>query len=102
MPKVSRKKYQECLRLLKSACKNEKLPWTLRLRAAELILAIYGVPLWEGSYRTKRAVKELVEESRFDSEVKAQVEEKVRQDAEAQARAFLGRVKNTPTVEESV
>jgi hypothetical protein len=102
MPKFSRKKYQEALRCLKQACRNEKLSFPLRIRAAELIIAIYGdVKLPESSARIKRTVKELVQEGSFDREVREQVNEKTRQDAEAQARAFLGRVKNAP-VEENV
>jgi hypothetical protein len=101
MPKVSRKKFQEALRALKAACRNDKLTFALRVRAAELILAIYGVPLPESAARVKRTVKELVQEGSFDREVREQVNEKTRQDAEAQARAFLGRVKNAP-VEENV
>jgi hypothetical protein len=101
MPKISRKKFQEALRCLKQACKADKLPFALRIRAAELILAIYQVPLPESSARVKRTVKELVQESALDRQVREQVNEKVRADAEAQARAFLGRVKNAP-VEEAV
>lgn len=101
MPKVSRKKFQEALRALKAACRNDKLSFPLRVRAAELILAVYNVPLPESSARIKRTVKELVQEGSFDKEVREQVNEKTRQDAEAQARAFLGRVKNAP-VEEKI
>jgi hypothetical protein len=97
LKRVSRKKFQEALRALKAACRNDKLSFTLRVRAAELILAVYDVPLPESSARVKRTVKELVQEGRFDSEVREQVNQKVRQDAEAQARAFWGRVKNVPT-----
>jgi hypothetical protein len=101
LPKVSRKRFQEALRCLKQACRHDKLSFPLRIRAAELILAIYGVPLPESAARIKRSVKELVQEGSFDKEVREQVNEKVRQDAEAQARAFLGRVKNAP-IEEKV
>jgi ribosomal protein L22 len=89
MARISRKKYQEALRCLKQACKNERLSFTLRIRAAELILAVYGVPLPESSARVKRTVKELVQEGSFDREIRESVNEKVRQDAEAEARRFL-------------
>jgi len=95
MGKISRKKFQEALRALKAACKNDRLPYTLRIRAAELILAIYDVPLPESSARVKRTVKELVHEGSFDRQVRDQVQEKVRQDAEAEARRFLESVNDT-------
>ena len=66
-----------------------------------MILAIYGVPLPESAARVKRTVKELVQEGSFDKEVRVQVEERVRADAEAQARAFLAARKNAP-IEEKV
>lgn len=99
MAKPSRKKYQEALRCLKQACRNDKLSFPLRVRAAELICLIYGLPPLESSARVKRTVKELVQEGGFDREVREQVEQKVRQDAEAQAREFLGRVRNAPVEE---
>lgn len=89
MGKPSRKRFQEALRALKQACKNDRLPYTVRIRAAELICAIYGVPLPEFSVRTRRTVKELVQEGQFDREVKDQVQEKIKQDAEANAKRFL-------------
>ena len=95
MPRISRKKYQEALRCLKQACKNERLSFTLRIRAAELILAVYGVPLPESSARIKRTVKGLVQEGSFDREIREQVNEKVRKDAEAEARRFLESVNQT-------
>lgn len=95
MGKPSRKKFQEALRALKAACKNEHLPFSLRVRAAELILAVYGVPLPESSARVKRTVRELVTEGGFDREMREQVEEKIRKDAEAEARRFLESVNNT-------
>lgn len=96
MPRVSRKKFQEALRALKQACRNDRLPFTLRIRAAEIICAIYGVALPESSARIKRTVKELVTEGTFDREVRQQVQDKVRQDAEAEARRFLAQVRPTP------
>jgi hypothetical protein len=95
MAKISRKKFQEALRALKSACKNDRLPFTLRIRAAELILAVYGVPLPESAARIKRTVKELVQEGSLDRQIREQVQEKVRQDAEAEARRFLESVQHT-------
>jgi hypothetical protein len=91
--KIARKKFQEALKALKQACKNERLPFALRIRAAELICAIYGVPLPESSVRVKRAVKELVAEGQFDRQIREQVQEKSTQDAVASARAFLESVK---------
>jgi hypothetical protein len=93
--KPSRKRFQEALRALKQTCKNDRLPATLRVRAAELILAVYGVPLPESSARIKRTVKELVQEGSFDREIREQVNEKVRKDAEAEARRFLESVNQT-------
>lgn len=84
MAKVARKKFQEALRALKQACKNEHLPFTLRIRAAELICAIYGVPLPESNTRTKRTVRELITENAFDRQARKQAREKVRRDAEAE------------------
>jgi hypothetical protein len=95
MAKISRKKFQEALRALKSACKNDHLPFTLRIRAAELICAIYSVHLPESSARIRRTVRELVQEGNFDRQLREQVNEKVRQDAEAEARRFLENVNNT-------
>jgi uncharacterized protein (DUF2236 family) len=95
MAKFSRKKFQEALRALKAACKNERLPFALRIRAAELICAIYSVPLPESSARVKRTVRELVTEGSFDRQVREQVNERVRHDAEAEARRFLETVRNT-------
>jgi hypothetical protein len=97
MARFSRKKFQEALRALKQVCKNDKLPATLRVRAAELILAVYGVPLPESSARIKRTVKELVQEGSFDKQMRDQVNERVRQDAEAEARRFLQSVQSQPS-----
>jgi hypothetical protein len=94
MAKISRKKFQEALKALKAACKNDHLPFTLRIRAAELILAVYGVPLPESSARIKRSVRELVQEGSLDRQIREQVNEKVRQDAEAEARRFLQSVQS--------
>lgn len=93
MGKPSRKRFQEALRALKQACKNDKLPFTLRIRAAELICCIYGVPLPESSVRVKRAVKEIVAEGQFERQVREQVREAETQDAVASAREFLSKVK---------
>ncbi len=73
MSKPSRKRFQEALKALKQACKNERLPFTLRIRAAELICSIYGVPIPSTSYGVKRATKELIQEGRFDAAVRDQV-----------------------------
>jgi len=89
MGRPSRKRFQEALRALKAACKHDGLPFTLRIRAAELICAIYGVPLPESSIRIKRTVKELVKEGEFDRQLREHVREKSKQDAVAAARAFL-------------
>ena len=89
MKQPSRKKFQEVLRCLKQVCKNDRLPALLRVRAAELICTVYGVPLPETGSRTKRAVKELVQERAFERDLKNQIEEKRKADAVAAAREFL-------------
>lgn len=94
MAKFSRKKFQEALRALKQVCKNDRLPATLRVRAAELICCIYSVPMPESSIRVRRAVKELVQEGSFDRQIREQVQEKVRRDAEVEARRFLQSVQS--------
>jgi hypothetical protein len=76
---VSRKKYQEALRVLKAACKHEALPWTQRIRAAELILMVYGVLETPESKRDKRAVKELVTERAFERAANEQIRQAVTQ-----------------------
>jgi hypothetical protein len=95
MGRISRKKFQEALKALKQTCKNDKLPAVLRVRAAELILAVYGVPLPQSSARIKRTVRELVEEGGFDRQLREQVNERIMRDAEAEARRFLENVNNT-------
>jgi len=105
MKRPSRKKFGEVLRCLKAATKNEKLPWVVRIRACELILCCYGVELPQSSGNTKRRVRELVEESAFERQVREQVEQKVSEQveetlkaqAEANARAFLGRMNQGET-----
>jgi hypothetical protein len=94
MNKPPRKRFQEALRALKGVCKNDRLPATLRVRAAELILAVYGIPLPESSARIRRSVKELVQEGSFDTQIRQQVNDRVRPEAEAQARRFLENVNN--------
>lgn len=89
MGKPSRKKFQEALRALKSVCRNDRLPASLRVRSAELILAVYGVPLPESAVRVKRAVRELVQEGQFDRMLREQVQERTNADAVASARKFL-------------
>jgi hypothetical protein len=91
MGRPSRKKFQEALRALKAACKNDRLPFTLRVHAAELIMCAYGVELPQASGRIKKTVKQLVEESAFERKLREQVREKI-QDAETDARAFLERL----------
>lgn len=92
MGKPSRKRFQEALRALKQACKNDRLAYSLRIRAAELICAIYGVPLPESTVRIKRAVKELVADGQFDRQVREQVQERQKQDALASARKYLAKM----------
>jgi uncharacterized protein (DUF2236 family) len=94
MGKPSRKRFQEALKALKQVCKNDRLPATLRVRSAELICAIYEIPLPESAARIRRTVRELVTEGAFDRQVREQVQEKVRQDAEAEARRFLQSVQS--------
>jgi hypothetical protein len=86
---VSRKKYQEALKVLKAACKNEALSWTQRIRAAELIMMIYGTLDSPESKRDRRAVKELVTERAFEratnEQVRQAVTERVMTEAEREA-----------------
>ncbi len=89
MATIHRKKFQEALKALKQACKNERLPFTLRIRAAELICAIYGIPLPQSSARTKRTVRELVAENVFDRNVRNQVRETAVRDAQAERETTL-------------
>ncbi len=95
MARFARRKYQEALKALKAACRNDKLSLTLRIRAAELICLIYGLPPLESTARVKRTVRELVQESTLDKQIRDQVNERVRRDAEAEARRFLDSVNNT-------
>lgn len=101
MAKISRKRFQEALRALKQACKNDRLPFTLRVHAAELICSIYGVPVPQAG-RIKRTVKELVEEGSFDRQVREQVNRQVQADAEREAREFLQRVQSTSAGETKI
>ena len=95
MGRISRKKYQEALRCLKQACRNDKLSFALRIRAAELICLIYGLPPLESSARVKRTIRELVTEGTLDRQIREQVADRVRKDAEAEARRFLESVSQT-------
>ncbi len=82
--KVSRKRFQEALRMLKQACKNERLPFTQRIRAAELLMAIYGIPLPESNARTRRTVKELVAENAIDRQIRQQARQKEKHNAQSE------------------
>jgi len=68
-----------------------------------LICAIYGVsPLPEiGANRTRKVIKDLVEEHEFERRVRADLEERTRQrvisEAEAAARAFLAETDGAET-----
>ena len=93
MGKPSRKKFQEALKALKAACKSDKIPFSLRIRAAELLCAIYGVPLPESSVRVKRAIKEIVAEGQFDRQIKEQIQQEKSAQAVASAKAFLESVR---------
>ena len=92
----SRKKYQEVLRALKVAVSLKTLPWTQRLRAAELIIAVYGVaqlaPVPPMTGHSRKVVRELVEESRFDSTLKADVRAKMQEQHAADELERLGTV----------
>ncbi len=61
MKTVSRKRYQEALRFLKSALRNDKLSFAQRFRAVELLTMIYGDRLPD-SKRDRKTIKELMEE----------------------------------------
>lgn len=99
----SRKKFQEALRCLKQAAKTPTIPWIHRLRACELICSIYGVvPLPDiGANRTRKVIKDLVEEHEFERRMRTELETKTRAriigDAEAAARAFLAETAEADT-----
>ena len=87
---VSRKKYGACLKMLKAAVANEKLSWVQRMRAAEIICSIYNVDIGElSNKRDVKLIRELVEESAFDREIKDQLQQQSRQQAIEAARQFL-------------
>lgn len=92
MVTVSRKRFQEALRVLKTICKDARTPLPLKLRAVELLMTIYGLELPDSSYKVKRAAKDLVAESRFDRALRKQLDQSTRADAIQAARAFLDRV----------
>lgn len=89
---VSRKKYQEALKVLKAACKTETLPWTQRIRAAELIMMIYGTLETPEIKRDRRAVKELVSERAFERQANEQVRQAVTQRVLTEAEKEAERV----------
>jgi hypothetical protein len=87
MTRISRRKWQEAVRCLKTAIKPEtKLPWTQKIRCIELLMAIYQVPLPETSRNPKRSVKELIEERAgertINEQIRQAVQERVREEAE--------------------
>jgi hypothetical protein len=104
MAKVSRKKFQECLRVLKGVCRDPKRPIAMQFRAAELIAAIYGVEIPGETKRDQRAVKELVTQRADEKKIQAEVRESVLRrttaDAEREARAFLTKVSTVKKEEE--
>jgi hypothetical protein len=61
MKTVSRKRYQEALRFLKAALRNDKLSFAQRFRAVELLVIIYGDRLPDNK-RDRKTIKELMEE----------------------------------------
>jgi len=73
----SRKKYGAALAMLKQAVALESLSWVQRLRAAELILAIYELatiaPVQPLTGHHRRVVKDLIEDSRFETHIRKQV-----------------------------
>lgn len=90
---VSRKKYGDALRMLKAACRQSTLPWTQRLRAAEMLMMIYGVHTGEmNNKRDVKTIRELVEESTFDQKIKDEMRQKSTADAIQVARKFLADV----------
>ena len=92
----SRKKYGQALAALKQAVALPSLPWTQRLRAAELIIAIYGVaqlaPVPPMTGHNRKVVKELVEESRFETAVRKEVRGRMAEQIEADERAQIATV----------
>ena len=89
MPRISRRKWQECIKCLKGAIKNERLSWAVRIRAVELYMSLMNVPLPDSSYKAKKSVKLLVEERAGErtlhQHIRAEVADKVRQEAEREA-----------------
>lgn len=79
MRRISRRKWQESIRCLKTAIKNDKLPWAQRLRAVELLMCLYDCPLPESSRRTTKAVKAMVEERVLERSINNQVNAAVQQ-----------------------
>jgi len=103
MPQVSRKKFQEVLSLCKKGCKNERLPFAQRMRAAELICLVYGLDLPGGTTkRDRKTVKVLLDERELEKQLKAQRQkpkaplikgETVKREiAQQEARNFLKRI----------
>lgn len=97
MPKISRRKWQESIKCLKQAISNERLSWAVRLHSVELYMSLMGVPLPDSSNKSKKSIKLLVEERAGErtlhQHIRAEVADKVRQEAEqeeereAQARS---------------
>jgi hypothetical protein len=81
----SRRKYAEALRCLKLICKVSSHPVAIRLRAAEMILQIYGLEP-PTTKRDKMAIRDLVQQHTFEKQLTAQVDDKIAQeDADAEA-----------------
>lgn len=94
----SRRRYSEAVKALKSALKSPTLPWVQKLRAIELLLCIYGVPIPEPGRRERRAIKDMVAdrgvEKMIAEQVRTTVEERARQEAEAAEEADRERTSN--------
>jgi hypothetical protein len=91
MAKISRKKFQEALKVLKGACKNESLPWKLRIHAAEMVLSIYGADVPNDDGRSGKLIRDLVNERAFRKGIRtaAEANERERQAQEQQKTASL-------------
>jgi hypothetical protein len=100
--RISRRKFGVAVKMLKQAIATPTLSWQTRLRAVELLMSLYDVPLPDSSRRDRKSVRQLVTERAGErslhQHIKDEVAEQVRAEAEQQAqddidtalKAFLG------------
>jgi hypothetical protein len=98
----SKRKYAEALRCLKLICKVSSHPVAIRLRAAEMILQIYGLEP-PTTKRDKMAIRDLVQQHTFEKQLTAQVDDRIAQEdaeklAQEQAQAEAEEVAHTSAV----